>query len=114
MEDFAGGVLIATTNLTVNLDKAFERRFLYKIEFKKPDIQTKNAIWLDRMPGLSCLEAEKLACRFDFSGGQIENIARKETVSAALRGYPLSLDEIIALCEDELLEKEAARIGFCM
>jgi hypothetical protein len=114
MEDFAGGILIATTNLTVNLDKAFERRFLYKIEFEKPDIQTKSAIWLDRMSGLSGLDAEKLACRFDFSGGQIENIARKETVSAVLRGSPLSLDEIIDLCEEELLEKKAARIGFCV
>ncbi|GHT94391.1 hypothetical protein FACS1894141_0960 [Spirochaetia bacterium] len=114
MEDFAGGVLIATTNLSVNLDKAFERRFLYKIEFEKPDLKTKSAIWLDRMSGLSPADAEKLANRFDFSGGQIENIARKETVSAALSGSPLSLDNIIALCEDESLEKEAARIGFCV
>ena len=27
------GILIATTNLATNLDSAFERRFLYKIEF---------------------------------------------------------------------------------
>ena len=30
------GILIATTNLTSNLDRAFERRFLYKVEFHKP------------------------------------------------------------------------------
>lgn len=30
------GIMIATTNLTQNLDKAFERRFLYKIEFSRP------------------------------------------------------------------------------
>lgn len=35
------GILIATTNLTANLDKAFERRFLYKIEFKVPSIEAK-------------------------------------------------------------------------
>jgi SpoVK/Ycf46/Vps4 family AAA+-type ATPase len=39
------GILIATTNLTQNLDPAFERRFLYKVEFKKPSIETKQAIW---------------------------------------------------------------------
>ena len=31
------GILIATTNLADNLDTAFERRFLYKIRFDKPD-----------------------------------------------------------------------------
>lgn len=30
------GILIATTNLAENMDKAFERRFLYKIQFEKP------------------------------------------------------------------------------
>jgi SpoVK/Ycf46/Vps4 family AAA+-type ATPase len=35
------GILIATTNMTVNLDKVFERRFLYKIEFDKPDTEAK-------------------------------------------------------------------------
>lgn len=29
------GIMIATTNLTQNLDRAFERRFLYKIEFER-------------------------------------------------------------------------------
>ena len=29
------GIMIATTNLTGNLDKAFERRFLYKIQFSR-------------------------------------------------------------------------------
>lgn len=32
------GILIATTNLPENMDKAFERRFLYKIQFEKPDL----------------------------------------------------------------------------
>ena len=33
------GIMIATTNLEVNLYPAFERRFLYKIKFEKPVIQ---------------------------------------------------------------------------
>ena len=39
------GILIATTNLTCNLDTAFERRFLFKIEFKKPETEVKAKIW---------------------------------------------------------------------
>ena len=37
MENF-DGILIATTNLTGNIDSAFGRRFLYKIEFEKPNM----------------------------------------------------------------------------
>ena len=36
LENFEG-ILLATTNLTKNLDKAFERRFTFKIDFPKPE-----------------------------------------------------------------------------
>ncbi|MDR2739691.1 MAG: ATP-binding protein [Treponema sp.] len=52
MENLSGGILIATTNMTGNLDKAFERRFLYKIEFEKPDAAAKRAIWKSIIPSL--------------------------------------------------------------
>lgn len=55
------GILIATTNIAGNLDKAFERRFLYKIEFERPDIQAKCAIWKSMLPELNEDEAECLA-----------------------------------------------------
>ena len=79
MEDL-NGILIATTNMTVNLDKAFERRFLYKIEFEKPDIESRKKIWLSYFPAIKDKDVNCLAAQFDFSGGQIENIARKSTV----------------------------------
>ena len=44
------GIMIATTNLTNNLDKAFERRFLYKIEFDRPNTEVKSKIWQSMMP----------------------------------------------------------------
>ena len=114
MENLKGGILIATTNLVFNLDKAFERRFLYKIEFEKPDPDARAEIWRNRFPDLSGDDAANLSCRFDFTGGQIENVARKQTINAILHGSSLSLDGLAALCEDELLEKAATRIGFCV
>ena len=39
------GILIATTNLVQNMDKAFERRFLYKIRFNKPSLEARLRIW---------------------------------------------------------------------
>ena len=107
------GILIATTNLTTNLDKAFERRFLFKVEFCKPDIEIKTKIWSSMLNDISIDDARQLASRFDFSGGQIENIARKRTVDYILTGKIASLDEIEGYCRAELLNgKERRRIGF--
>jgi SpoVK/Ycf46/Vps4 family AAA+-type ATPase len=112
METLHGGILIATTNMISNFDKAFERRFLYKIEFEKPDLKARAQIWHSRLPELAAEDAESISRRYDFSGGQIENIARRQTISAILHNSPLTLDSIAALCEDELLEKTEKRIGF--
>ena len=107
------GILIATTNLTSNLDRAFERRFLYKVEFHKPDTEVKTKIWLSMLRDISEEEARLLSTHFDFSGGQIENIARKRTVDYILSGKYASLEEIESYCRTELLNgKVQRRIGF--
>jgi len=107
------GILVATTNLTENMDKAFERRFLYKIEFKKPDSAVRQSIWKAMLPSLSDEDAKAVASCFNFSGGQIENIARKRTVEYILSGIEPSLERITAFCEEELINKETSkRIGF--
>ena len=108
------GILIATTNLSNNMDSAFERRFIYKIEFEKPNIETRKAIWRSLLSNLSEEEASIIASRFDFSGGQIENIARKSTVHRVLSGNVPSLNDLIKDCSDENIDRECARrIGFC-
>jgi len=107
------GILIATTNMTVNLDKAFERRFLYKIEFEKPDMESKIMMWQNLIQSISGGDAERLASEFDFSGGQIENIARKSTISFILSGTVPDLTALENFCREELMEKTAAKIGFC-
>ena len=107
------GILIATTNLTSNLDKAFERRFLYKVEFHKPDTDVKTKIWRSMLKDISADDARQLASHFDFSGGQIENIARKRTVDYILSGKYASFDEIEGYCRSEVLaSKNGRRIGF--
>jgi hypothetical protein len=107
------GIMIATTNLTQNLDKAFERRFLYKIEFEKPCMDAKKMIWHSMIPSLSNSDAEELAAEYDFSGGQIENITRKRTVDCILSGTEPSLETMHEYCRNELLNKtEKRKIGF--
>jgi SpoVK/Ycf46/Vps4 family AAA+-type ATPase len=106
------GIMIATTNLTKNLDKAFERRFLYKIEFNKPNIEAKKSIWQSIIPELSSTDADTLANRYDFSGGQIENIARKATISSIINGHEPDFENLESYCKNEILTKERPFIGF--
>ena len=103
------GILIATTNLTDNLDSAFERRFIFKIEFHKPNTMVKSLIWRSMLKDLSDEDAQQLAAHFDFSGGQIENIARKRTVDYILSGQYASLEEIEKYCRAELLDNKKER-----
>ena len=109
------GILIATTNLTQNLDKAFERRFLYKIKFNKPLPDVKCKIWKSFLPGLSDEQAAELASGFDFSGGQIENVSRKKVIQTIIEGHEPSFDEVKGYCGEELIDNnngQRKRIGF--
>ena len=106
------GILIATTNLADNLDKAFERRFLFKIRFERPTVEAKRNIWLDKLSGLSLDEATRLASDYDFSGGEIDNIVRKATMMEVIDGICPSIDSINRLCKEEKISKPYTKIGF--
>ena len=108
------GILIATTNLEQNMDKAFERRFLYKVKFNKPTLEVRSHIWLSMIPSLKSDTATLLAQKFDFSGGQIENIARHYTIDSILHGDNVNVKDILFRhCENEQLDtKNNRRIGF--
>ncbi|GHV96353.1 hypothetical protein AGMMS50293_26730 [Spirochaetia bacterium] len=108
------GLLIATTNLTGNLDKAFERRFLYKIEFKKPDPAVRALIWMTHISDISHETAEVLAHTYDFSGGQIGNVARKSSIQFILHGKKPAFELLKRFCDEELLDTGRKPIGFAM
>ena len=108
------GIMIATTNLEQSLDSAFERRFLYKVRFERPDVEQRKQIWKSMLPTLNDDTAQQLASSYDFSGGQIENIVRKCDVESILYGEAaVNTDKIKRFCQEEtILKKDIARIGF--
>jgi hypothetical protein len=108
------GIMIATTNLQQNLDKAFERRFLYKIKFDKPTVEARAHIWHSMIPELSEMDVHTLASKYDFSGGQIENIARHYAIDIILHGQSEDvLPMLIRHCDNERLDgKDIRKIGF--
>lgn len=107
------GIMIATTNITSNLDKAFERRFLYKVEFEKPSAEARKNIWQSMIPELSDEVAGSLARKYDFSGGEIENIARKYLIDNIIDCDEADERLIFSLCEKERFNlKTIKSVGF--
>ena len=108
------GILIATTNLVDNLDKAFERRFLFKIRFNKPSVEVKRNIWLDKLPVLTDEQATRLAATYNFSGGEIDNIVRKVTLTEVVDGTAPSWENLIRICNEEKIGRggSSGKIGF--
>lgn len=106
------GIMICTTNLHSNLDPAFERRFIYKIELEKPDETVRNKIWKSMMNGFNEEEYSTVSRKYPFSGGQIENIVRKSTVDYILSGKKASLETICKFCDEETFKSKVRRVGF--
>lgn len=69
-------------------------------------------IWKDKLEMLSEDEAMSLAERYNFSGGEIDNIVRKLTMRQVIDGGDICIDEIENLCSHEKLHDEDRRIGF--
>ena len=111
------GILIATTNLTDNLDPAFERRFLFKIRFENPTVEAKRAIWKNKLPWLTTEKAQQLATTYNFSGGEIDNIVRKAEMKEIISGKRPAFSDIIEMCKVEKLDAATGatkRMGFAV
>ena len=82
------GILIATTNLLGNIDKAFSRRFNYKIEFKKPGKKQRLRLWQFMLPENADYEEgfdmSELA-KHELTGGQINLIIKNTAYKVAVR-----------------------------
>jgi SpoVK/Ycf46/Vps4 family AAA+-type ATPase len=99
------GILIATTNLLDNIDKAFSRRFNYKIEFKKPGRKQRKRLWHFMLPEKAdydeVFDVEELS-KHELTGGQINLIIRNTAYKVAVR------EESVFTMQDflEEIEKE--------
>ena len=108
------GIMIATTNLCENMDKAFERRFLFKVKYEKPSLEARENIWRTKLNTLGTDDITKLAKEFDFSGGEIDNIVRKAQMKEIISGSRPAYNDIVEMCQVEKLYAEPVerRMGF--
>ncbi|MCF6244264.1 MAG: ATP-binding protein [Sulfurovum sp.] len=82
------GILIATTNLLGNIDKAFSRRFNHKIEFKKPGRKQRVRLWQFMLPeNADYHEKFDIAtmAKHELTGGQINLVIKNTAYKVAVR-----------------------------
>jgi SpoVK/Ycf46/Vps4 family AAA+-type ATPase len=106
------GVVVLTTNLAINLDRALERRIVLKLQIPPPGEKERVAIWQRLVPKDAPLENdvsfEELAKKFNFTGGQIKNAALNTARIAIARGAEkITQADFIKACQLELKGKNA-------
>ena len=89
IENFEG-VLIATTNLLETIDRAFSRRFDYKVKFNRPEFKDRIKLWELKLPQNADLEVDiqKLA-KYELTGAQIEVIVKNTAIKVAMKRKPV-------------------------
>ncbi len=109
MEEYEG-IAILTTNLPNNIDKAFERRLRFIIEFTLPDTKNRHLIWQRIFPkNAPCspnLDLELLAQNFEITGANIRYIALTAAFLAADDGGVIEMVHLI-----QALRREYQKMG---
>lgn len=109
MENF-DGILIATTNLIDNLDDAFDRRFLHKIKFDKPNAKTRRLIWKQNIPSLDKKTLSVLES-YCLSGGDIVKLVKQFLVKQSIN-KKVGFDELLIIVKNESNSSSSNSIGF--
>jgi SpoVK/Ycf46/Vps4 family AAA+-type ATPase len=107
MENF-GGLAILTTNLKSMLDKAFQRRLRFIVDFPFPDAAQREAIWGRVFPKntpTKALDLKRLA-QLNMTGGNIRNIALNAAFLAADAGTPVEMVHVLQATRLEVLKAE--------
>ena len=113
------GLVILTTNLAGHLDRAFERRLMYRVDFPLPERQARAQIWQTLIPPecplLEPVDWEALATRFELSGGLIKNAvlrAARMAMSNGRRGLRQADFWHAAEHEIRSLDRKHRSVGF--
>lgn len=81
------GVTVLATNLGQHLDSAFARRLHHRVEFPLPDATQRRRLWRRCIPPEAPLadpgDLDRIADRFDLTGGSIRNAALSAAFLAA-------------------------------
>jgi ATPase family associated with various cellular activities (AAA) len=107
MESFQG-LAILTTNLKSSLDKAFQRRLRFTVDFPFPDAAQRQAIWQRIFPEKTPTEKldAKLLAQLNMVGGNLRNIAVNAAFLAAEAGGKVSMEHVLEATRLEAVKVE--------
>ncbi len=81
------GIAILTTNASGSIDPAFKRRLSFRLSFPFPDEDTREQLWRAHLPAKlpigGVLALDKLAHKYQLSGGYIRNACLRAAFLAA-------------------------------
>lgn len=109
VEDYPGIVILAT-NLKVNIDEAFARRFQTSVHFAMPDVDQRLKLWQGMFQNKNLLattvDFETLAEKYELSGGAITNAVRYGAISAIrVERDEVTQDDLVKGVVKELLKE---------
>jgi hypothetical protein len=107
MESFQG-LAILTTNLKSSLDKAFQRRLRFTVDFPFPGAEQRQAIWQRIFPEKTPTEKldAKLLAQLNMVGGNLRNIAVNAAFLAAEAGSKVSMEHLLEATRLEAVKVE--------
>ena len=102
------GVAILTTNLKSSLDKAFQRRLRFTVDFPFPDAVQRKAIWQRIFPAKTPTKGidPTLLAQLNMTGGSIRNIAMNAAFLAAEAGAPVAMEHLLQATQLEAVKIE--------
>jgi SpoVK/Ycf46/Vps4 family AAA+-type ATPase len=93
------GIVIMATNLSQNIDDAFQRRMHFSVEFPFPEVEYRYKIWQSLFPKdapvSEDIDFEFLAKRFKLAGGNIKNIIVNAAFLAAEDSEVIGMAHVI-------------------
>jgi hypothetical protein len=101
------GLAILTTNLKTSLDRAFQRRIRFIVNFPFPDEAARRVLWQRQWPArapLGDIDATALAC-LPLAGGHIRSVALNAAFLAAEDGEPIAMKHL-----ERAAQREAAKL----
>jgi hypothetical protein len=107
MENFQG-LAVLTTNFKSAMDKAFQRRLRFTVDFPFPGVAEREAIWLRAFPAqtpTAGLNIKRLA-QLNMTGGNIRNIALNAAFLAAEAGQPIQMKHLLLATRQEAIKTE--------
>ncbi len=106
METF-DGVSVLTTNAESAIDPALQRRLNFRIRFPEPEVGERERLWRQLLPpltGLTDVDFNGLAERYDMTGGYIKNAVVRAAVIAARAGRAMVGEDLWVGAHHEYVE----------